>query len=73
MTTIFGIAPDMQLLIATIVLFGLWWCSRSPKLKHDGTVCMKIFCLRCNWEGKVPRNDCKCGACGYKQVRVLAA
>jgi len=70
MVPIFGLAPETVLLIAAGLLAGLWWLSRSPKIRHDGSVPMTIFCMRCNWEGRVERAAPKCMACGSRSVSV---
>lgn len=71
MPTILGLEPQTALLIAAALLFALWWLARSPRLTHGDAVPMTVFCLRCNWEGRVRRGSPKCGRCGGGSVSVL--
>lgn len=72
MSDIFGIDGQTVLLLAAAALFGLWWLARSPRIAHGNAVRMNVFCLRCNWEGKVQVNSRKCMKCGSQSVSVLS-
>jgi hypothetical protein len=69
---ILGMDAQTTLLVAAGLLFGLWWVARSPKLATGGNVLMRVFCLHCNWQGRVQRAQQKCGKCGGRQLSVLA-
>ncbi len=71
MTDILGLDATTVLLIAAGLLFALWWVARSPKLKPASQCAYKVFCLRCNWEGRVVRSAAACGGCGSRNLSVL--
>lgn len=72
MPEIYGIDGQTALLVAAGLLFGLWYVARSPKLAHGNAVQMKVFCLRCNWHGRVTPNAQRCGHCGSQSLSVLS-
>ena len=71
MSHIFGIPSDIALPSAIVALLVLWYVARSPKIKHGADVLMKVYCLRCNWEGRVKRCAAACGQCHSRQLSVL--
>ena len=62
-----------SLLLAVAGLLGLlWYVGRSPKLATSNKVRATVFCLHCNWEGRVTNENRRCGSCGSRQISVLS-
>lgn len=72
MSDIFGIDGQTVMLLAVAALLGLWWMARSPRIQHGNGVLMSVFCLRCNWQGRVQRGAPRCGKCGSQSISVLS-
>ena len=62
-TLLFGIAALLGI---------LWYAGRSPKVAARDKVQATVFCLHCNWEGRVNSVQRRCGSCGSRQVSVLS-
>ena len=61
------------LFLAVAALLGiLWYVGRSPKLAAREKVQATVFCLHCNWEGRVNATQRRCGSCGSRQISVLS-
>lgn len=58
-----------------VVLVALAWALKGAfgaKMRHGGRVKATVYCLHCNWEGRVARASMSCGSCGSQNLSVLA-